>query len=79
MIGHLSTGWADNPALNEIHIQRFSELVRQTIHAALAFGGDINEFFGRSEIDGGAGGANKRVAKIVVVEETMDVGAKDAA
>ena len=51
----------------------------QAIDARLAFGADESIFFRGSEIDRDASGSKKRMAKIVVVEKTMDIGADDAA
>src|SRR5919106_2142748 len=54
-------------------------MVGQTIDARLAFGADTGIFFRGSEIDRGASGSNKRMAKVVVVEKAVHVGAEDAA
>ena len=54
-------------------------MVRQAIDARLAFGADAGKFLGGSKLDGSAGGSNKCVAKIVVVEKTMNVAAEYAA
>ena len=77
-IHRLSSAWLDEPVPEAIHIHRFSEMVRQAIDARFAFGADAGKFLGGSEIDGGAGGSNKCVAKIVAVEKAMHVSAADA-
>ena len=75
----LSSARLDEPVPEAIDIQRFSKMVRQAIDTRLAFGADAGKFLGGSEIDGSAGGSNKCVAKIVVVEKAMHISAADAA
>src|SRR5258706_1061381 len=66
---------SDDPALDEIHIQRLPEMVRQTVDARFALGGDVHPYFRGRETDGGARGPEKRMAKVVAVEQAVDVRA----
>ena len=52
-------------------------MVRQAIDTRLAFGADTSICSRGSEIDGGAGGSNECMAKFVVVEKAVHVGAEN--
>src|ERR1700752_4039583 len=54
-------------------------MVRQAINARFALSADTGKFLGGSQIGDHARGSNKCVAKIVVVEKTMNVAAEYAA
>ncbi len=73
------SGWIDNPTLDQIHIQRFSKVICQAIDARVALRVDIHVRGRGREIDRGARGLDEPMTKIVVVEEAVNVGAKDAA
>ena len=54
-------------------------MICQAIDARFAFGRDIGPGFGGREIHGPARGRKKCMAKVIVVEETVHVGAQHAA
>jgi hypothetical protein len=54
-------------------------MIRQAIDARFAFGRNISQGFGGREIHGPARGRKKCMAKVIVVEEAVHVGAQHAA
>src|SRR5262249_41958983 len=65
----------DDPTLDEIYVQRFSEMICQAIDARFTFGVDINPAFGGSKVyDGPARDRKECMPKAIVVEEAVYVG-----
>jgi hypothetical protein len=65
---------ADDPTLDEIYVQRFSEMICQAIDARFTFGVDVNPAFGGSKVYGSARGRKECMPKAIVVEEAVHVG-----
>ena len=54
-------------------------MIRQAVDARFAFSGDVGPGFRRGEIYGCARRGKKRMAKIIVVKQSMDIAAQHAA
>jgi hypothetical protein len=63
----------DDPTLDEIYVQRFSEMIRQAVDARFTFGVDINPAFGGSKVYGPTRGRKECMPKAIVVEEAVHV------
>jgi len=69
----------DDPTLDEVDVQRFSEMICQAIDARLTFGVDVNPAFGGSKVYGPARGRKECMPKAIIVEEAVHVGTQYSA